>query len=273
MCRACAESPLAAILCRGSIAQYLGQLALFESLQAEQLAEVAKRSRQLELDAGSWLFRQGEEAQRVFVVVEGQVALERLATNGREAIVAIVGPGETLGEEMLFEVASLRDVGARATVDCLLVGIERAAFRRLVEESGDLARWLLQTVHGRQRLLIDHIERLSMHDASGRLVDFLLSRTTSEGGVQCIELPFAKRDLAAHLAIQPETLSRVLARMKRQGVLRTDGRTMLVDTNGLRSHLDCHDCEFNCWGCPRAQPAPEVAQETHPAGTRLPTTH
>ena len=188
----------------------------------------------------------------VYVVAEGQIALLRHALSGKESIVALVGADEALGEELLYEEDALRDVSGRAIGDCVLVAIDRRAFVRVVEQSLVLSRWLLQTVHRRQKMLIDHIERLSVQDAGGRVLDYLLSQVDQQSGCQRLELPIAKRDLAAHLAIQPETLSRVFARMKTRGLLRDEGGAMVLDVDELQAHSSCASCERNCWGCPRS---------------------
>lgn len=243
------------MLCRGSISEYLGQLPLFQDLSAEQLGLVSQAAVADELFDGEWLFRQGDPARHVYVIGEGQVALLRQSLDGRESILALVGNDETLGEELLTLDQVSRDVSARAVGDCALVRIDREVFRRAVEQSADLARVLLQTVHRRQRMLIDHIERLSFQDAGGRVVNYLLSLIGEAVGAQRIRLPVPKRDLAAHLAIQPETLSRVLSRLKRNGFLREEKGWLVVDADQLRSHLHCEDCEQNCWGCPKVDVA------------------
>jgi CRP/FNR family transcriptional regulator len=240
------------MVCRGSVSEYLGQLALFRDLSQEQLARVARAARPGEFEDGQWLFRQGEEAGDVYVIAEGQIALLRHSLSGKESIVALVGADEVLGEEMLYQDNATRDVSARSIGDCVVVAIDRQVFANVVEESSALSRWLLQTVHRRQKMLIDHIERLSVQDAGGRVLDYLLSHVGEQAGSQRLELPIAKRDLAAHLAIQPETLSRVFARMKGRGLLREDGAVMVLDVDELRAHRSCTTCERNCWGCPRS---------------------
>ena len=127
----------------------------------------------------------------------------------------------------------------------------RKIFRELTETSPAFARHLLRTVHSRQRLLVDHIERVTVHDAGGRVINYLLSLTREQSGKERITLPIAKRDLAAHLAIQPETLSRVFAKMKSRSILEQAGGDLIVDIGELREHRSCTTCTLNCWGCPR----------------------
>jgi CRP-like cAMP-binding protein len=82
--------------------------------------------------------------------------------------------------------------------------------------------------------LADRIEELSVTSAVARLAHYLLRLPSrSEGGATVIELPMAKKELAAHLAITPETLSRVLRRWQDTGLLRTSGRKLEITDERL----------------------------------------
>lgn len=249
MCRACAESERAALLCAEQIPDYLARLPLFRRLGRDEIAHLAKAARIRQLVDGEWLFRRGESADRLFVVREGQMALFRQSRDGRESIVAVVGVDEVFGEEQVVLDQAERDMHARSIGDCALLFWSSRQLRELLETSPQLARSLLQTAHRRQRVLLDQIERLSLEDACGRLVSFLLSEVGEAVGSRRIRLPLPKHTLAAHLAIQPETLSRTLARLKARGLIEEHGDSLLLDVDRLRAGRLC-ECHDRSWGCP-----------------------
>jgi CRP-like cAMP-binding protein len=249
MCRACVDDHAAALVCTERLTDYLRRAYLFRDLSDEQLADVLARLQSKRLEDGRWLYRQGEEADRFFVVREGQIALFRQSAEGRESIIAIVGEDEVFGEELVFLDQARHDLNARAVGDCTLLAIDRLAFRSFLTGSAPLAMRLLGTLHRRQRMLLDHIERLTLQDATQRLMAYLLSQVGEEKGPQRLELSLPKSTLAAHLSIQPETLSRTLARLKDCDYLREDREVLIVDTEALRSGLSCSLCEQR-WGCP-----------------------
>ena len=214
MCIACVDDHSAELVCEERLPDYLRQTYLFQDLTDDQLDEVVSGLRTKQLEDGGSLFRQGDPARWFYVLREGHIALYRQSAEGRESIIAIVGPDEVFGEELLFLEAANHDLNARAVGDCTLLRIDRAGFRSFLEGSPSLGFRLMGTLYRRQRLLFDHIERLTLQDATQRLMAYLLDQVSSEGGPQRLELALPKSTLASHLAIQPETLSRILARLK-----------------------------------------------------------
>jgi CRP-like cAMP-binding protein len=75
---------------------------LFARMSPDQLRRVAARAGYVDVGAGEALFSQGEDATRFFVVLAGQVKLQRLSTVGKEKVIEIVGPGGTVGEAFIF---------------------------------------------------------------------------------------------------------------------------------------------------------------------------
>ena len=249
MCRACVDDDAAALVCAERLPDYLRRRDLFAELSKEQLDEVVDRLRTVHLAVGEWLYRQGDRADRFFVVREGQIALFRQSTEGRESIIAIVGPDEVFGDELIFLPEAHHDLNARSVGEATLLSIDRAGFRSFLEGSPSLALRLLGTLHRRQKMLLDHIERLTLQDATQRLMAYLLDRVGNGQGPQRLELSLPKSTLAAHLSIQPETLSRILGRLKECDYLREEGEVLVVQSEDLRAGLGCSQCPQR-WGCP-----------------------
>ena len=249
MCRACVDDESAALVCAERLPDYLRRRPPFGELSGEQLAEVVERLRTERLADGRWLYRQGDRADRFYVVREGQIALFRQSSEGRESIITIVGPDEVFGDELIFLDEATHDLNARAVGEVTLLSIDRAGFRAFLEESPALALCLLGTLHRRQTMLLDHIERLTLQDATQRLMAYLLDRVGDGRGPQRLELSLPKSTLAAHLSIQPETLSRILGRLKECEYLREEGEALVVQSEELRAGLGCSQCPQR-WGCP-----------------------
>jgi len=95
-----------------------------------------------------------------------------------------------------------------------------------------LSMWLLG--------LVERVDELSVASAGARLARFLLRQPSRvESGETRVELPMAKKELAGHLAITPETLSRLLRRWQDRGIVRSEGRTLVVlDENLLAAVAD-----------------------------------
>lgn len=249
MCLACAEDLAAALVCPEHLSDYLRRSYLFCDLTAEQLDEVVAAVRTESLADGRWLYRQGDAAERFFIVREGKIALFRQSAEGRECIIAILGVDEVFGEEVVFLSAAEHDLNARAIGATTLLSIDRRLVRSFLDASPALGRRLMATLYRRQQMLLDHIERLTLQDATQRLMAYLLAQVQAETGSHRLELALPKSTLAAHLSIQPETLSRILARLKECDYLSEEDDALLVQVEALRSGLSCTLCRLR-WGCP-----------------------
>lgn len=275
MCRACATDRAAELVCEERLPEYLGQTYLFRDLAPAEIERVVSDCRSVHLEDGQWLYRQGDEADRFFIVREGQIALFRQSAEGRESVIAIVGSDEVFGEELLVSADARHDLNARAVGECTLLAIDRAGFRAFVEKSASLSFRLMGTLYRRQRMLLDHVERLTLQDATQRLIAYLLDqiengRESDGKGAQKFRLALPKSTLAAHLSIQPETLSRILSRLKACDYLHEEGEALVVQADELRAGLSCTLCPHR-WGCPGPDQiaSPLVAGSELAAGSTL----
>lgn len=205
------------------IVEELARIDFFRGISAESLASLAqicvpKRARKRQI-----LFLEGQEAHSMYLLVQGAVQLYRDTSDGREVVIKTIQPGETFAEAILFEhdrfpvsavtlEPSFLLLLPRRQVSCLL---DNAKFRDA------FVAMLMQKL----RTLSDRIVYLTSQDVEGRFRVFLES---SYGRRESYTLPISKKDIAAEIGTNPETLSRLLARLRREGVLETRGRALRV---------------------------------------------
>lgn len=115
------------------------QSGLFARLSAEAFRDVATELALVELEPGAWLFREGDAADAVYVVISGAVQVLATADDGAEIVIGRLGPGEHFGEQALLGSANAADARRGASVrgaePTTLARIDREVFARLV--SGD----------------------------------------------------------------------------------------------------------------------------------------
>lgn len=213
---------------------------LFADLDEVQFARVMADVRALSVLRAEALFAQGQPAERFYLLLSGQIKLYRLSAGGNEKVIEIIQPGQTFAEALIFLPDNRYPIHADALEDAALLSFSHALFKNLLHESVDTCFRLMGLMSMRLHHHVNEIERLTLHNATHRLVSYLLRQDASvcDGGAQ-VYLPASKHTVASHLSIQPETLSRILARLTTQGLMRVQGTHItLLDLEALRHLAD-----------------------------------
>ncbi len=203
-------------------AEELAQIALFEGLEPRTLELVAGIAVPRRYRRGEAIFAEGEPGAGFHVVVSGRVKVFKVSPEGKEQILHVWGAGEPFGEVAALE-GRPYPAHAEALDDCRTAFVPRAGLLELIRRSPEFALELLAELAGRLRRFAQMVESLSLREVPGRLASYLLLLDDRQGGVGRIELDLAKGQLANLLGTMPETLSRILARLVRDGFIVADG--------------------------------------------------
>lgn len=202
---------------------------LFEPLDDEQLDELLASSQLLNIDKGEPLFRQGEPAEAFYFVIAGAVKIYRLTPEGQEKVFEVIGPRQTFAEAMMLMDTANYVASAEAVGPSQLYRLSNAAYVRLLQRNSRLTFALLGKLCMRLHQRVNEIETLSLKNATHRVVRYLLTQLTQAQPVQRqFELPMAKQLIAGHLAIQPETFSRIIRRLIDDKIISQDGRLIVI---------------------------------------------
>lgn len=215
----------------------LRRLPLFEPMSEAQLGDVIAHMQIRQCSGGQMLFRQSDAASHFFLVREGAVKLYLLSRDGGEKVVEIIQPGQLFAEAVMFMDARRYPVNAEALADTRLAAFDIVSFLAILDASPGLAMKLLGSLSRRIHELLGHIDALSLHNASFRLVSYLLSHSRSEA--DAVHLGIPKQVIASRLSMKPETLSRTLARLRQDGLIDVRAETiLLLDEARLRAMLE-----------------------------------
>lgn len=173
------------------------------------------------------LFVAGEPASRVFVVLEGELRLFNDAASGHESTIEMLGPGKAAGAVAVLDTGR-HAVSCSVTASARLLSIPAGDLLGELRRTPQLALNFLSLLARHLCQLAQHVEQLTHRTSVQRLADFLL-RLCPPGETRAeIKLPLDKTLVAAQLGMQPETLSRSLARLRRAGI-EARGRQVLVN--------------------------------------------
>ncbi len=221
----------------GRSLEALKMLPFFATLRADTFERLASAVRIERFRKGDTLFRQGEKAASIFVVIEGFLKLSRVSPQGEETLIRIFGRGETVAES----VAVLGDdhtTTAEATGPVTVARLPASVVAQVAREAPELSLAILTEASAKIWALMDEIETLKAQTADQRVLRFLISLCGSSPGPLTARLPYTKGDIAAYLGLKQETLSRSFARLKGVGV-DIDGRDAhITDVAGLKAEVE-----------------------------------
>lgn len=223
-----------------SLSSSLKKLPHFRLLEATALGQIAQASSSRRYQADEAVFFERSPASAFYAVVSGAVKLYRLRPDGREQVIHALGPGATFAEAAVLNLG-VYPVNAVATeTPTELIVIPGEAVKKLIREDERVSAGIIGSLSMRLLELVERTEELASASAAARIARYLL-KLPSTGPVTkpIVELPVAKKDLAARLAIAPETLSRVLRKWEEAGLVDGAQRTLvLLDPGRLLAIAD-----------------------------------
>ncbi len=193
------------------------------SLMGHSIHETLKKT--------SYLFREGEAVESIFIIKKGRIKLCRFDSLGREQIVTILTDGDMIWEGMLLD-GSIYPYSAVCITSASIYRIRRDDFVKMVNDP-DAA---MSTIMLLSKKLHDANERnmlLSTKDPMARLAGFLMYRVDrSEDDDVVLKLD----DIAASVSLRAETVSRKLREMEKMGFIERLGhaRLRVLDRDALR---------------------------------------
>ena len=213
--------------------EFISNISLFKGLSQTQLEDVRQIANYRDFAKSETIFLEGDKGIGFFVVVQGQVKIFKLALDGKEHILHIIGPGEPFGEVAVFAGKSF-PANAEALIRCRLLFFPRDGFVSLISRNPSLAMKMLAVLSMRLRQFSVQIENLSLKEVPGRLASYLMLLTNEQDNTEEVNLPISKGQLASLLGTIPETLSRIFAKIAGQGLIEVQGRKIrILDLNGL----------------------------------------
>jgi CRP-like cAMP-binding protein len=118
---------------------------IFEDLDDFQLELVAGLCEVVEVPVGDYVFREGDEGDRLYVIERGEVRISRVLPGTGEEALTVLKPGACFGEMAILD-RSERSTDAIANMRCTLLSISRANFEAMLESDLALANTVLWSV-------------------------------------------------------------------------------------------------------------------------------
>lgn len=182
---------------------------------------------------GEIVFQQGEPGGALFIVLEGWVKLYRIAVSGEEAVIAVFAKGDSFAEAVAFTGLPY-PATAEAVSSTRLVRIPADHIVKCIRDTPEIALAMIASTSIHLHQLVQQVEQLKVQSGIQRVAEFLVSLCESDEGPCTIALPYDKMLIAGRLGLQPESLSRALARLRTAGVAVRASHVVVSDVRKLR---------------------------------------
>ncbi len=209
---------------------YIKNCSLFDRLSAEQLSELERHARMRTFPKRSAVYLPGEVADSVFLLAQGRVRLCSATPEGKQALLALIEPGELFGELALVD-PSWREERAEAVLDSTVILLPGDDLQRLMEQSPSMSLGVTKLIGLRRQRIERRLKSLLFRSNRDRLIHLLIELAEQYGrpdpeGV-CLGVKLSHQDLANIIGSTRETVTLVLGELQLEGLVRV-GRQKIV---------------------------------------------
>ena len=216
----------------------LSRVPLFAGLTRGQLVAIDHRMVSLSWARDDVLYRAGDPADHLYVMATGRAKASRTAPTGQEVVVDLLAPGALVGGLQAAGHARYEETVRALTTTCAL-RIDVADFRELLTQHPAIALRVIDETAAllaqARRAVTDQATTPVAQRVAGtllRLADTFGQDRAS--GATLLELPLSRADLAGMTGSTPESVSRVMSRLRREGVIDSGRRwTAVLDRDRL----------------------------------------
>lgn len=204
----------------------LANVALFEGLSDKQWQTLSEQLHQKTYPGGTHIITAEQPGEVVFIILSGTVKIYMDQTDGSTVILAILGPGDIVGEMSLIDSAG-RSASVVTLEDSNLLWMDRSTFQLSLQRIPALNANLVRILSRRVRLANEQIQALASLDVYGRLARQFLAFAEKYGESEpgeSIRIPvrLTQSDLAELVGASRKRVNQVMVAYKRGGLISVD---------------------------------------------------
>jgi CRP/FNR family cyclic AMP-dependent transcriptional regulator len=210
----------------------LRNVPLLSVLSKEELAALARVVARRSYARGSLILGAGDPTDSLYILISGRIKVFMSDLDGKEVILAVLGPNEFFGEMGLID-NNPRSASVVALEACELVCISRTDFRRCLAENFDMAMTVMRGLVKRLREADNQIGSLALMDVFGRVARLLLGAAELIDGEKVVTVKLSKQDIARMIGASREMVSRVMKHLQEAGYIEVRSDTIVIRDSNL----------------------------------------
>ncbi|HVL55073.1 MAG TPA: cyclic nucleotide-binding domain-containing protein [Burkholderiaceae bacterium] len=216
---------------------FLRRVKLFSSLSEHQLEMLAAGSVRRNFPKGRTIVAEGEPSQSLYILLSGRAKVQRSDAEGKEVILAVLGPGECFGEMSLID-DEPRSASVITIESCDFMAINKDSFKQMLQQSHDIALQIMKGLIRRLREADKKIETLALLDVYGRVARVLLDFSEQVGGERVVRSKLPRQEIAKMIGASREMVSRVMKGLEVDGYIVPMPEGRLVLREKLSAYLN-----------------------------------
>jgi len=224
-----------------SVLKLLAQGILFSELAEDDLQKLISSARIVEFKAGNTVYNKGESGEELYVIIDGNIKVSSVSSDGREAMFGILSPGDLLGESNLLN-SSTRAETAVAANNTKLIVFSNKKFLPFLEDYPKLAIKLVEILSDRLRNANSKYEETIFLDMPTRLAKILIELVEAQANtlpyVTRNILKYTQQELANLLGVSRESVNRQLRVWESNHLIEvTRGQILIKNLPGLKTKV------------------------------------
>lgn len=218
--------------------ELLRTVPLFSELSDDAITSLSRLAARRRYPRDTVVFFENEEGDCLFMILEGRIKVTILGDDGREIILTMLGPGDLFGEMALLD-NEPRSATAIAVEESELLLLQRSDFQAVVGENPGISIALIKVLTARLRRANHQIQTLALLDVYGRVARVILDMAREEGRrLKDGRIAFRRathQEIANRIGTTRETVTRMLKDLERQGLVRVEGREIILQPDFERA--------------------------------------
>ncbi|WP_059170726.1 Crp/Fnr family transcriptional regulator [Bacillus sp. FJAT-27445] len=217
----------------------------FLSYELNELLMSANRT--FECAKGNFLFREGQEANEVYIILSGNVQITKMNPQGQELLLRLCGANDIVGELTLFTIDPKYIFSAKVVEDSRIAALNIGDLEHAFFKNSKLAYEFLKWMNDHMRKTMTKFKDLVLYGKKGALYSTLIRLSNSYGvkgedGIY-INVSLTTQDLANFCGTAREIVSRMLSDLKQRNIISVRSRKIIIhDLDYLKRENNCDNC-------------------------------
>lgn len=222
------------------LCEVLAETELFSGLAKEDFSSYCARTAIKVAWKGEIIENEGDECTGIGVVLQGKLAMQKYASSGEFATLALLEEGSMYGEDLIFGTSTNFSVTIEAVTNSKILFIPKSVLIPLMQKNYYLNQNMLRILSDKVTSQNERISLLSQKTLRQKIAFYILEQYKKNKNIESIsdsknsnhkiivELPVSKEVISKLLAMPRPSFSRELINMEKDGYIRVDGRNIEI---------------------------------------------